>query len=52
MERLIEPRCPSCGKKLQEWLEGKGGYRCRGCGFKFELDTDNLPKSYHFVKKA
>lgn len=47
---LLDPRCPNCNKKQNEWLKGKAGYTCRGCGLKFELDTDKLPKGYQSHK--
>ena len=49
-KKLLEPRCPNCNKKQQEWLRGEGGYTCRGCGLYFELNTENLPKGYQSHK--
>lgn len=25
-------RCPHCGAKLAEWLDGEAGFTCRRCG--------------------
>ena len=56
-ETRIIPRCPRCGKRVGNWLEGVGSYTCRECKTEFVIGynyvtilTPALKKSISLIK--
>ena len=47
----IIPRCPRCGKRVGNWLEGVGSYTCRECKTEFIIGS-NYVVVYHFENKV
>ena len=51
-DKIIKPRCPSCGRVVAEWLRGEAGYTCPRCHVKFAIDTINGRDLTEVLKRA
>ena len=38
----IIPRCPRCGKRVGNWLEGNASFTCGRCHTEFEIRDGNV----------